>query len=508
MNERLRAICALNLAAAREFVGLHEYDGRVQDLSVDGVRAGLGRLGGPPLDDPLDEAYVAAHEQALRVELAELEMHRRNPLLHIDAFDLSCYDREYAPAEQRAEARRRHLAQWPEAIAASIATLDRVSAPVADALLGAVRGLTADLDPADTASEGPLAAHARLVEHVERCARDGDPDPSFGRDALERLLGAKEVIPVDLGRLEERADAERDRLRELLGEACQRLAPGRPLAEVVDELARDHPDAGGVLAEAQAVTIEAITFTRQHGLVPDLDGECLVGPAPPSRRWALAMMSWAAPFEDDAPSRYYITPPDPAWPAEEQEQWLQVFSRSSLPAITVHEVAPGHFAHGRCLRRVTGDARRILQSDAFAEGWAHYVEELCLEEGFRAEDPRFATGVAIEALQRVTRLAVSIGVHSGTMNMDEAIARFTTDAFSHGPAARAEATRATFDPTYGRYTWGKLELLALRERARATWGSGYSHQRFHAALLALGSPPLGLIGHALNGQVARDGSSS
>jgi hypothetical protein len=306
-------------------------------------------------------------------------------------------------------------------------------------------------------------------------------------------------MDVDLGRLEERADAERDRLRALLADACQRLAPGRPLDQVLAELAGDHPDADGVLAEAQAVTAEAIAFTRERELVPDLDGECLVGPAPPSRRWALAMMSWAAPYEADAPSRYYITPPDPSWPHEEQEQWLEVFSRSSLPAITVHEVAPGHFAHGRYLRRVAGDVRRTLHSTAFIEGWAHYVEEVCLDEGFRADDPRFAVGVAIESLQRVTRLAVSIGLHSGSMTVDDAIARFQSDSFIRGSAARAEATRATFDPTYGRYTWGKLEILRLRERARAAWGGGYSHRRFHSALLELGSPPLGLIGHALNG---------
>lgn len=501
MYQRLRNICDLSVSAAREYVGLHEYDGRVEDLSVDGVRAGLARLGGPPLDDPLDEAYVAAREQALRVELGDLEMHRRNPLLHLDALDLSCYDREYAPAERRAEARRRHLAAWPEVIATAIATLDLVSAPVADALLAAVRGLRAGLDPADPLGERALAAHARLVGHLERCARDGDPDAALGRASLERLLSAKEAMPVDLGRLEERADAERDRLRALLVEACDRLAPGHRPAEVADELARDHPDAAGVLGEARTVTAEAIAFTRDRGLVPDLDGECLVGPAPESRRWALAMMSWAAPYEDDAPSRYYITPPDPAWPAEEQEQWLQVFSRSSLPAITVHEVAPGHFAHGRCLRRVTGDPRRALQSEAFAEGWAHYGEELCLEEGFRAGDPRFAAGVAIEALDRVTRLAVSVGLHSGTMSVDDAIARFAADAFIHGSAARAEATRATFDPTYGRYTWGKLEILRLREEARASWGPGYSVGRFNAALLGLGSPPLGLLHHMLNGQV-------
>src|SRR6266511_3758959 len=453
MNKRLHALCDLAVSAVREYVGLHDdYDGRVQDLSLEGVRAGLARLGGPPLEDPLDDAYVTAHEHAMRVELGELELHRRNPLYHIGGLDLSCYDRDYAPAEQRAEARRGHLAAWPGAIDAAVGALDRVSAPVAQALLPVVRGLAADLDPADPLAEKALAAHARLVEHVEACARDGDPDASLGAANLDLLLSASEATEVDLGRLEEQAD-----------------------------------------------TAEAIAFTRERGLVPGLDGECLVGPAPPSRRWALAMMSWAAPYEADAPSRYYITPPDPLWPHDEQEHWLEVFSRSSLPAITVHEVAPGHFAHGRYLRRVAGDVRRTLHSTAFIEGWAHYVEEVCLDEGFRDGDPRFAVGVAVESLQRVTRLAVSIGLHSGSMSVDDAIARFQSDSFIRGSAARAEATRATFDPTYGRYTWGKLEILRLRERARAAWGSGYSHPRFHTALLEMGSPPLGLLGHALNG---------
>ena len=154
-------------------------------------------------------------------------------------------------------------------------------------------------------------------------------------------------------------------------------------------------------------------------------------------------------------------------------------------------------SHGRVLRRATTDVRRSLMSLSFIEGWAHYVEELCVEEGFRADDPRFAAGVAIEALVRVTRLAVSIGLHSGEMRIEEAARRFEQDAYLKGPAALAEANRATFDPTYGRYTWGKLEILRLRDRARRAWGPDYSHQRFHAELLALGAPPLGLMASGL-----------
>ena len=132
-------------------------------------------------------------------------------------------------------------------------------------------------------------------------------------------------------------------------------------------------------------------------------------------------------------------------------------------------------------------------SPAFVEGWAHYTEELSLDLGFRSGDPRFAAGVAIEALIRVTRLAASIGVHTGAMTVDDAARRFEVDAFASGRAARAEAARATFDPTYGRYTWGKMVIRQAQAKARAAWGTGYSHSRFHTAMLDLGAPPLGLL---------------
>jgi hypothetical protein len=283
----------------------------------------------------------------------------------------------------------------------------------------------------------------------------------------------------------------------MLADACEAIAPGQPRARTVAALLADHPDAGGVLTEATALTAEVRAWAAEHELVPYDDGECLVGPAPESRQWAMAMMAWAAPYEPDGPSWYHVTPPDPTWPASDQEEWLQVFSRTTLPAITVHEVAPGHYSHSRALRNAPTPVRRILMSDAFIEGWAHYVEEVAVEEGFRAHDPRFAAGVALEALVRVTRLACAIGLHTGTMTVEDAARRFTEDAFLQGPAALSEARRGTFDPTYGRYTWGKLAILDIREQAKQTWGADFSLPRFHRALLELGSPPIGLLGTAV-----------
>jgi len=500
LTPRLRAVCDLHMADVREMGGRHEYDGHVQDLSPAGVRSRLGqvelaRVGNAPLDDPHDEAHLAAFEALTQVEFGDLELYRRNPLRHLDELDLACYDREYAPEAERAAAKLAHLAAWPQAMENAISALDRVSGPVATALLGAARGLVTGIpeDAHPAARSAALAAHARLVAHLERAAEHSTAETALGGAGLAALMGSAEAMQLDLGRLAEQADSERDRLRERLADSCAKVAPGRPPLEVARELVRDHPDADGVIEAARTWTARAIAFTTERDLMPWNDGDCRVGLAPPSRRWAMAMMSSNAPGEQEGPSWYHITPPEESWPAQEIEEWLEVFSDTTLPGITVHEVAPGHFSHGRALRRAPTAVRRVLQSMSFVEGWAHYAEELCVEEGFCADDPRFEIGVWLEALVRVTRLACAIGVHTAGMTVGEGAARFEADTHLAGPAAMSEARRATFDPTYGRYTWGKLVIMGLRERARKDWGAGFTLRRFHTALMDLGAPPLGLL---------------
>src|ERR1019366_5412039 len=205
LNPRLRAVCDLDVAERRESSGRHEYDGKIQDLSRAGVRAGLAELdaasaAGEPLHDPHDEAHLATFEARAKFTYAQLELHRRNPLSHLGEPALACYDRDYAPAEQRDRARTTHLAAWPRAVDAAIDSLDLVSAPVAASLAGAVRGLAA-----------AVPAAVRL-----------------GAAALTALMSSGDGIQVDLGRLSEQAGAERGRLAARLAESCAQLDPGRP----------------------------------------------------------------------------------------------------------------------------------------------------------------------------------------------------------------------------------------------------------------------------------------
>ncbi|AUY50943.1 DUF885 family protein [Streptomyces sp. CB01881] len=502
-DARLRAICDLQVPTAREGAGRHEYDGVLQDLSPDGVRRGLAALGGPadarPYPDPHDEAHASAVEDALRVRFGELELHRVNPLWHIENLDLSGYDREYAPDAERAAARLTHLRGWPSAVDAAVEALDRVPAPLAGATLPLARGLAAFLDPRG----GPVHAAAgqaldRLLGHLEQAAASGPASGALGEGALARLLGSAEACEVDLGGLAARAAAERDRLVVLRDESLRRIDSRAEPSETLRRLQADHPAADEVLDSFEELVKEVVAWAADHRLTPYDDVEVRVRPMPASQRRALAGLSGAAPYEPDAPGHFNVSLPDTGWSATEAEQWLATgFNRTAMPNMAIHEVAPGHASHFRALRRAGSDVRRTLHSEAFIEGWAHYCEELALEEGFRGGDARVAVAVAVDALRRVTRFACAIGLHSGEMTVADAAARFTEDVSLAGPAAQQEARRGLFDPTYGRYTWGKFAVVDARRRAREQWGGGFSLPRFHAALLGLGAPPLGLLDTAL-----------
>lgn len=496
MDQRLRAVCDSMVPAVRNEAGRREYDAVVPFMSHDAVAQRLAALGGPARDDGVSESHLAAFEAGLRTVYGDLAWHRRSPGPLISALDTAVYDLREQDAGERAEARRGHLAAWPEAITAALPTLDAVSAATARALRGPASGLAAGLEA--HREEPEVAEPARtaldwLVAHLDRAAATSEAPVALGRDGLAAFMGAGEGVDVDLGALEERVDAEADRLRELLADGCAGIDAGRSVAGVVADLSADHPSADGLLAEARVWTDDALAFTRADGLLDGVDGECRVAASPPTMRWATASLVWAGPDEPDGPSWYLVTLPGADWPAQRQREWLATFSRATLPVTTVHEVAPGHFAHGRLLRCVDGDVARVLHSPAFAEGWAHYGEELLLERGYRAHDPRFQVGVALKALMRVARLAGALGLHGGTLSVEEVAARFERDALMAPAVARAEADRATHDPTYGRYTWGKLAIVDARDAARRAWGAGFSLRRFHHALLDHGAPPLGLL---------------
>jgi uncharacterized protein (DUF885 family) len=195
-------------------------------------------------------------------------------------------------------------------------------------------------------------------------------------------------------------------------------------------------------------------------------------------------------------SFYYITDARADWPADRQDAWLQKFNRATLAVISAHEVYPGHWAHSLFMRRTPGKIRRIWiglnpfpQPSSGQDGWAHYAEQLVIDEGFHADDPRYRMAQLSEALTRICRLIAGIKLHTQGWTVDQAAALFEKEAHLPAPAARAEASRGTYDPTYGVYFLGKLAAQKLRRDVQAEQGAQFNLRAFHERVMTNGIAP-------------------
>jgi uncharacterized protein (DUF885 family) len=225
------------------------------------------------------------------------------------------------------------------------------------------------------------------------------------------------------------------------------------------------------------------------------------------RATSFASMDTPGPFETKATEAwYYITPVESNWPPEQKEQWLTAFNYYTTDIVSIHEAYPGHYiAFLHLNASAATPVEKIFSGYAFTEGWAHYCEQMLVDEGF-GSDPSAAPGspAAIkaakyrlaqtdEALLRICRLCVSIKMHCQGMTIAEAARFFQDNCYYEAGPAHSEAMRATFDPEYLYYTLGKLEILKLRDDYRKQEGPNFSLQKFHDELLSHGAPPVRLL---------------
>ena len=196
-----------------------------------------------------------------------------------------------------------------------------------------------------------------------------------------------------------RRDLERN--RQALDEACAAFAPGKSIAECFELMAANKPEGGAVeAARRQLNDLEA--FVREQNLagVPGTE-KAQVEEAPPHQRGNFAYIDIAGPFEEGLPSIYYIAPPDPNWPFEEQRAYVPGIA--DLLFTSVHEVWPGHFLQFLHSNRVDSLIGRVFVGYAFAEGWAHYTEELMWEAGYGEGSLETHIGQLSNALLRNAR---------------------------------------------------------------------------------------------------------
>ena len=504
--------------------GLHQADGQPMAVGEDAVAAQVNAaraylaqtdaLDMARVQDParLDVELTRLRAQQVLFAYVDRKVHHR-VLGYADLFDVSGYlEREYAPAAQRADAVVRHLEAATARADAMLALLTpaqpRPHLVTAQIIMGGhisylqedAPAAMADVLNADPAQRARFeeartqAVHAlqRILTWIEHALPRANDDFRLGEQQLLKLLAVNEGLTKSLTDLRAMAQQDYDRNHTALVQLAASMEPGVPVEEVVAHVANKRLPAAQVLAvaETQLTTLRAFLVEKDIISLPG-DDQARVMVTPPFLRYNSAFLSSPGPLETQGRvSFYYITPPDPAWSSEKQAAYLPF--EGDLAATSIHEVYPGHFVHSLHQRHAPTRAQQLLGSYAFTEGWAHYAEQMVLDQGYGADDPGMRVGQLTNALLRNCRFLATLGLHVDGMSVDAAQRLFQEKCLVDEGNAQQQALRGTYDPGYFSYTLGKLQILALRHRYMEAHPDA-SLRAFHDWLLGFGAAPVALI---------------
>lgn len=179
-----------------------------------------------------------------------------------------------------------------------------------------------------------------------------------------------------------------------------------------------------------------------------------------------------------------------------------------LPTTTVHEGVPGHHLQITLQREADLPMlRRVMTFGAYVEGWALYAEQVVQEMGLYEGEPLNELGYIHDALLRSARLVTDTGIHHLRWSREKAIAEMRAIEGDPEPLAAQEIERYAVTPGQAcSYMVGKVEMLRLRDRARAALGPKFDPRRFHDAILLSGSMPLTTLETVVDLYIQRAGA--
>ncbi len=517
------------------YLGIHKYDDRLEDYSreavtdaVKGARQFRDRVaaidsGSLSLSAQLDREQLL---HAIDSRLLTLEVVRpwaRDADTYSSGITNTAYimiKREFAPPDERMRQLMAREAAMPAALAEARKNLDnppRIYTEIAIEQLDgnqvffrtAVPGaFTAVKDPAlvqqftqtNDAVVQALGDYKRWLQ--DDLLKRSNGDFAFGEDTYRKKLAADEMIDVPLDELLAAGERDLRANQAAFAEAARRIEPRRTPAQVLAKVEADHPPASRLLETTQADLDSIARFMTDHHIITiPKAAPAKVQETPPFlRATTTASMDIPGPFETVADEAYYsMTLPDPSWSAAKTDEFMRQWYYALITNVSVHEVWPGHYLQFLYARHFPSDIRKVFGAASNSEGWAHYCEQMVIDEGFHADDPRFRLAQVQDALLRDVRLIVGIRMHTRGMTMAEAEEYFVKEGYQPRPTARSETKRGTSDATYGYYTMGKLMILKLRDDYKTKQGAQYSLQQFHDTFISLGPLPLPLIRKAMLG---------
>jgi uncharacterized protein (DUF885 family) len=524
--------------------GLHQYDSQLEDYSranIDKEMAALQQFeqrvasfdaSTLPSTDAADHEMLLGAVRSRLLTLQTIRPWEKDPDDYSSTASNGVYVimiRRFAPTNDRlrsAVARERQLPTLLAAAHQNLKNPPRIRTEIAlEQLPGIISFFEKDVPAAFADATDPsvksdfassnAAVIAALRDYQSWLKSDLLPrsngDFRIGAETFSKKLRYDEMVDMPLDRLLEIGLADLRKNHAEFERIAKQVDPNKTATEVLQELDAIHPAPDKLLQSFRETFDGLITFihTRHIVTIPGDSRPTLQETPPFQRATTLASMDTPGPFEKVAKEAYFnVTLPGPNDTPEEISELMKVFNVGTIVSISDHEAFPGHFLQFLYTPFVPTKLRKVVGASTNAEGWAHYCEQMMLDEGYAqpgtgAKDQResllIRLGQLQEALLRDSRFVAGIRMHRGDMTFDQAVDFFVKEGYQSKKSADVEAKRGTSDPTYLYYTLGKLQILKLREDVRRKQGSAFSLEKFHDEFLKQGFPPIVIVRRAMLG---------
>lgn len=524
--------------------GLHQFDTQLEDFSRAGVDRNIAALhdfekrvenfDGKSLSETeaADRESVLSNIHGTLLTLEAIRPWEVNPDTYSSGITNSVYtimSRKFASADDRLRSAIAREKQMPAVFAAARQNLKNPPRIYTEIALQQLPGLvsffqhdvpTAFADAKDPALKSDFAKSnaaviAELKSYQQWLKSDllakSKGDFRIGAETFAKKLLYDEMVDTPLDRLLEIDMADMRKNQAEFARIAKEVDANKTPLQVLKELGADHPKPDHLLQSFRDTFNGLIGFIQQkHIITIPKDVRPIVQETPPfMRALTFASMDTPGPFEKVATEAYFnVTLPDAHATAAQIEEHMTAFNRGTIISTAVHEAYPGHYIQFLWMAQAPTKVRKLLGAATNAEGWAHYCEQMMLDEGYAQpgagaandrESKLIRLGQLQDALLRNARFVVGIEMHRGKMTIEQGIDFFVKEGYQSRANGTVETRRGTSDPTYLYYTLGKLEIMKLREDLKAKQGAAFSLETFHNNFMKQGFPPIKIVRRALVG---------
>lgn len=516
--------------------GIHAYDDRLEDTSAEARARRLARAktfrdraralepGHLSPNRRLDQSIFVSRMQALELEIEVVRGWEKNPSGYsgvVSGGVFALIKRDFAPVNQRMRSVNARLAEAPRVFRDARAQLNNPPKIYTEIAISQTQGLVRflkDIVPAELAKADDPKLRAEFEErnkvaiqavedYVAWLKQDLLPksngDYRLGRETYQKKLAYDEMVSTDVDTLLARGyTALADNHRRMV-ETARRIDPAKTPQQILDDMASQGPKEDELLPATRSGLSKIRQFIADKKiLTPPPNQNLIVAETPVfSRSTSFASMDSPGVFEKNANEAYYnVTPVDSSWTDAQKKEHLGFYNPWQLEVVSIHEAFPGHYYQFLHLKNVTSHVRTLMGTGSNSEGWAHYCEEMAIEEGYGSDDPRYTLAMLNLALQRIGRYIVGLEMHVHDWDYAKGAEFFEKECYMARVNAEREARRGTIDPTYLVYTLGKWEIQSLRKDLMGVQGDRFVLGQFHDHFLEMGRAPLAVIRDALMDQ--------